>query len=187
MTEHKLDFNRIIADSLSDKNLCVALDLLQEAFPPEERRTPERQLSALSHPDYRLCLVSDNGKNVGVVGYFVTPRFVYFENFCIDASLRNGGYGSDTLVELVRLYSNRLFVLEAELPSDALKQRRIDFYLRNGMVVNSYDHIQPHYNPWDADLHLVVLSYGRELSATEYADFKLYLDDNVDINGKYTK
>ena len=82
---------------------------------------------------------------------------------------------------MVAKYSDRLFVLEAELPVDELTTRRIGFYKRNGMQVNVFDHIQPHYNKGDADLHLLVLSHGRQITREEYAAFKKYLDENVDV------
>lgn len=158
-----------------------AYNLLDESFPYEERRSRRDQLAILSHPDYRLCVAVCDGRNVGVVGYFETPEFIYFENFCTVPQLRNCGLGSKILQSLVAAYPDRLFVLEAELPVDELTTRRIGFYKRNGMLVNVYDHVQPHYHKGDKDLHLVVLSHGRQLTPDEYARFKRYLDDQVDV------
>ena len=158
-----------------------AYDLLDESFPPIERRSRLEQLAVLSHPDYRLEVAVADGRKVGVVGYFESPSFIYFENFCTLPQLRNHGFGSAVLQALVAKYADRLFVLEAELPTTELTKRRIEFYKRNGMFVNVYDHIQPHYRKGDADLHLLVLSHGRKITRDEYSTFKQYLDENVEV------
>ena len=156
------------------------MQLLADSFPPEERRDDTFQRQVLRHPDYRLCVIEEDGKPVGVVGYFDAAEFVYFENFCIAESLRNRGLGSKTL-QLMTKNLNKPFILEAELPTDALTRRRIAFYKRNGMVENPFPHIQPHYRATDADLPLLVLTYGQQLTQSQYNAFRKYLDDNVDV------
>lgn len=177
--EKSITFVRIMPQD--GDNFMWAYDLLCDSFPANERRSLKAQKEVLLHPDYRLCVAMCGSCRVGVVGYFQTPSFIYFENFCVAPALRNGGYGAKILHALVTEYADRLFVLEAELPVDELTTRRIGFYKRNGMLVNVYDHIQPHYNKGDDDLHLLVLSYGRQITPDEYAVFKRYLDANVDV------
>lgn len=174
-----ITFERVTRQNADNFNW--AYELLCESFPANERRTLKAQKEILEHPDYRLCVAMCGNVKVGVVGYFETPSFIYFENFCTAPQLRNSGFGSEILKALVAKYADRLFVLEAELPVDELTTRRIGFYKRNGMQVNVFDHIQPHYNKGDADLHLLVLSYGRQLTREEYTAFRKYLDSNVDV------
>lgn len=157
-----------------------AMQLLEVSFPASERRDDDLQRQIMSHSDYRLCVIQDDVKPVGVVGYFDAPAFVYFENFCIAPDLRNGGYGSATLRVLTENLA-KPFILEAELPTDELTRRRVAFYKRNGMVENPYSHVQPHYRVSDPDLPLLVLTYKRPLTQKQYADFRRYLDDNVDV------
>lgn len=165
---------------LTDENLYKwACDLLAESFPPEERRDCDLQRQVMSHPDYRLCAIMDEGEPVGVVGYFDAPGFIYFENFCISPDKRNGGYGSQTLKLLTS--QGKTFILEIELPTDGLTRRRKAFYERNGMVVNPYPHVQPHYRKDDPDLPLLVLTYGSKLTQSQYDEFRRYLDVNVDV------
>lgn len=156
-----------------------AMDLLAISFPPEERRDSDLQLQVMDHPDYRLQAVMDDFVPVGVVGYFDTPEFIYFENFCILPSKRNGGYGSQTLRLLTSI--DKAFILEIEMPTDALTCRRKAFYERNGMVENPYRHIQPHYRTSDPDLPLIVLTYGKQITQAQYEAFRHYLDVNVDV------
>lgn len=172
-----ITLQNITADS---KMYEWAKELLAVSFPPSERRDDGLQRQVMAHPDYRLQAIVDNGAPVGVVGYFDAPNFLYFENFCIAPNKRNAGYGSATL-HLLTANLNKPFILEAELPTDELTRRRIAFYKRNGMVSNPYAHIQPHYRKSDADLPLVVLTYGKQITQAQYDDFRAYLDVNVDV------
>lgn len=188
-----------------------AMEQLCLAFPSSERRDDDLQRQVMSHPDYRLCAIMQDKTPVGVVGYWVTPQFVYFENFCVASEKRNCGVGSAALKLLTEQYcfttkstpadvtfpfahanNNsvasskarrvvRSFILEIELPTDDLTRRRKTFYRRNGMVENPYYHIQPHYRANDPDLELMVLSYSQQLTPMQYAQFRKYLDDNVDV------
>lgn len=160
-----------------------AMELLAISFPIEERRDDELQRQVMSHPDYRLQAIMDGDEPVGVVGYFDAPNFIYFENFCIAPNKRNSGYGSQTLKLLTS--KGKTFILEIELPTDDITRRRKAFYERNGMVVNPYPHVQPHYRKDDPDLPLVVLTYGKQLTQSQYVELRHYLDVNVDVQSKY--
>lgn len=171
--------------SLNNNLYSWALQLLAISFPSEERRDDELQRQAMKHPDYRLQAIMDGDEPIGVVGYFDSPNFIYFENFCILPDKRNNGYGSRTL-QLLTNGLNKPFILEAEQPIDELTRRRIAFYKRNGMVENPFAHIQPHYRATDPDLPLVVLTYKEQISKAQYDDFRHYLDVNVDVkSSKY--
>ena len=156
-----------------------ACELLAVSFPAEERRDDDFQRQVMSHPDYRLCAIVDGDVPVGVAGYFDAPDFLYFENFCISPDRRNGGYGSQTLKLLTS--QGKTFILEIEPPVDDITRRRKAFYERNGMVVNPYRHIMPHYRKDDPDLPLLVLSYGRQITQAQYDALRSYLDVNVDV------
>lgn len=172
-----VELKRIFTD---DESYAWAMELLAVSFPPEERRDDGFQRQVMRHPDYRLCVVTDDGESVGVAGYFDAPDFVYFENFCISPHKRNCGYGSEVL-RLLTQGLRKPFILEAELPVDELARRRIAFYKRNGMTENPYPHVQPHYRKGDADLPLLVLTYGDALTPLQYAEFRRYLDENVEV------
>ena len=113
----------------ADEQLYVwAVEQLSVSFPACERRDEAEQRAVMAHPDYRLCAIMDGGVPVGVVGYFDTPEFIYFENFCISPDKRNGGYGSQALRLLT--ITDKPFILEIEPPEDELTRRRLA--LRNG-------------------------------------------------------
>ena len=176
MDKNPISLQRISANT---ELYAWAMELLAESFPATERRDDALQRQVLEHRDYRLCAIMCSGEPVGVVGYWDAPDFVYFENFCVSPEMRNRGIGSATLQLLTA--TDKPFILEIEPPVDALTCRRKAFYVRNGMVANVYDHVQPHYRKDDPDLHLVVMSFGRTITLQEYANFRKYLDENVDI------
>ena len=43
----------------------------------------------------RFCnnIILENGNSIGMISYWTMGDFYYIENFAIDPSLRNGGYG----------------------------------------------------------------------------------------------
>lgn len=172
-----ITIKRIFAD---DKLYGWALKLLEISFPHEERRDGDLQKEIMSHSDYRLCAICDGGEPVGAVGYFDAPEFVYFENFCVSPDKRSRGYGGAAL-KLLTDGLTKPFILESELPTDELTKRRIAFYKRNGMTENPFTHVQPHYRKTDPDLYLLVMSYGKPLTQSQYNAFKKYLDENVDV------
>ncbi len=164
----------------TDEQLYIwATEQLRVSFPASERRDDDFQRQVMSHPDYRLCAIMDDGESVGVVGYFDASNFIYFENFCVTPGKRNGGYGSAALQLLTSC--GKPFILEIEPPVDELTRRRKAFYERNGMVENPFPHIQPHYRATDPDLPLVIMTYRKPLTAAQYAEFRKYLDENVDV------
>lgn len=171
-----ITLKRIYAD---DELFSWAMNLLAVSFPASERRDDDFQRKTMIHSDYRLCAIMNGNMPVGVVGYFDSDSFIYFENFCVEPEKRNNGFGSQTLQFLTAC--GKPFILEIEPPVDELTQRRLQFYERNGMIVNPYPHIQPHYRADDDDLPLVVLSYGKQLTQEQYNEFRVYLDNNVDI------
>ena len=168
---------RIFAD---EQMYTWAMELLRQSFPPEERRDDQLQRQVMQHADYRLCAILDDGTPRGVVGYWDTPDFLYFENFCVQSECRNKGVGSATL-RLLTQSLRKPFILEIELPTDELTRRRKAFYQRNGMVENPFPHVQPHYRATDPDLPLMILTYGKPISQTQYDGFRKYLDENVDV------
>ena len=156
-----------------------AEDLVKQSFPLCERRDDDVQRQTLAHPDYHFCALLDGQDAVGVVGFWQTGDFLYLENFCTLPSLRNKGYGS---AALTLLKSRGVpVVLEIEIPCDELTSRRKGFYLRNGMRENPYPHLQPRYRKTDAPLSLQVLTYPQAFTEGQYALFRQYLDDNVDV------
>lgn len=147
-------------------------DIYMEAFPPEERRTFEDIRSKHadpSHPLSVLCIFRD-GTVVGMLSWWQLPGFAYIEHFAVSSSLRGGGTGSRALSAFIAAVSIPV-VLEVERPgANAMADRRIGFYRRNGFVpLSDYDYVQPPYSPSLPAVPLLLMSTNPVLRPDEVA------------------
>lgn len=162
---------------LSDTNRDFAKSLLEEAFPFDER--PDFETMARRSDEYRLCVVQNDGKNIGVFGYWTFGNTVYIEHFAISEPLRNNGLGGEVLDKFLSQFpAATQVVLEAELPDNPLAQRRIGFYQRHGFTVNTFEYLQPPYHEGDGFLPMLLLS-RLLLSRDEFDNVKKLLYTKV--------
>ena len=133
---------------VTDTDRAKFIRIYEESFPREERDETDALLSSIASGE-RLCdLVYAGGVLVGLSVLFrLSARNVEFlEYFAVDSGYRNQGIGSRFLGRIAeRLRSQQQstpgVVFEVERPDHAvdgdrrLRQRRIDFYTRNGAVL----------------------------------------------------
>lgn len=131
--------------------------LFLDAFPESERRPVDAQRRNVDENEAFSCyLLTEDDRPIGFITVWQLDGFYYGEHFAVDPSLRNGGYGSLVMKHL--LHELPLpFVLEAEVPTDDLSRRRVDFYERQGFRVWDKDYVQPPYRPGDASLPLYLM------------------------------
>jgi GNAT superfamily N-acetyltransferase len=119
-----------------------------ESFPREERDEPHRLLGSIASGKRHCDLVYVGGELVGfaVVLGLSAHNIQFLEYFAVDSRHRNRGIGTRFLKHLtdrLRLQKQSIpgVVFEVERPDPAaaeahrLRQRRIDFYTRNGAVL----------------------------------------------------
>lgn len=124
-------------------------NLLQTAFPIQERRDSEQQRQNTDdNPLFHNMLITKDDTPIGLLTYWDFNTFVYIEHFAIDSRLRNGGYGGRVLDRFRQQVASPI-VLEAEEPSDELTRRRIGFYQRHGFVLQDFAYQQPPYRQGD--------------------------------------
>lgn len=131
-------------------------ELMVSSF-PECERPPLADLGMRNPTLFHACTIMMNGTPVGLFNYWTFEDFDYIEHFAVDPKLRNNGIGVQAIQEFLK-GRNRTVVLEAELPTDDLSQRRIRFYQRNGFVVNPQPYTQPAYRPLGETLEMAILS-----------------------------
>ena len=143
-------------------------NLLQTAFPLQERRDSEQQRHITDeNPLFHNALITDGDTPIGLLTYWTFPSFVYIEHFAIDSRLRNGGYGSKAL-EIFKQRVAAPIVLEAEEPTDELTRRRIGFYQRQGFIMQEIPYLQPPYRPGDEWFPLKLMVHGAVQMEQEY-------------------
>lgn len=133
-------------------------NLYLSAFPENERRPVDAQRRNVdTNPLFRCYLLTgDGGRPIGFITLWCPDGFYYAEHFAIDPSLRNGGWGSRVVRQLLRELELPV-VLEAEVPADDLSRRRIAFYERQGFRIWDKDYVQPPYRPGGESLPLYLM------------------------------
>lgn len=142
----------LIPTRTTDSHYLPARKLMEESFPPEERRTAEAQQHITDcNPYFRPHYIMDEEKFIGLVNYWQFKDFVYIEHLATDPSIRGGGYGGRVL-DLLKTQINLPIVLEVEHPDNEIARRRINFYTRHGYSLwTEREYIQPPYaegRPW---------------------------------------
>ena len=132
----------------------VLLPLYKTAFPIEERRNDEDLLYTVAHCPEMVCnAIYVQQQVVGMSIYWNLDGFVYLEHFMILPEYRNQGIGAWVLQQLAN--STTLpRILEVEPASDALTQRRVAMYERNGYGVVCTDYYQESYRKGEQGIPL---------------------------------
>ena len=137
-------------------------ELLQTAFPADERRDDELQRANADANDKFHCLVIEKAENpIGLLTCWDFGTFVYIEHFAISEELRGGGLGQKAL-RLFLKDTDRPVVLEVEMPriKGDITHRRIGFYRRAGFSLRKMAYKQPPYREGDGWLPMKLMTYG---------------------------
>lgn len=123
----------------SSLDMKFILDLYQSAF-HEQIRKPfsviERKTAMGS---MEILLIQDEGKRCGFAITASQGELVLLDYFAVSDKWRCQGIGSEALLLMKELYSDKQFYLEIEKPDERAddqeeRLRRKDFYLKNGML-----------------------------------------------------
>ena len=143
--------------------------LMEISFPPDERRPYAEQKALLDLSCYHILARLDPS-NTHIQGFFAvwdTPALCFIEHFAVNPLDRNQGLGAAMLQELMTQQSKRI-CLEVELPETELAIRRIHFYERNGLYLNSYDYTQPALSAGQQAIPLYLMTSGHTLDLSEF-------------------
>lgn len=143
--------------------------LLEQAFPPEERRSAAEQKGVVdTNAHFHPCALVENGGFIGLLTYWRGPGFAYIEHFATDPAVRGRGLGKEALLFFLARVGCPV-VLEVEPPVDELRERRIGFYERNGFKLwKDSSYVQPPYQKGMPAIELLLMAHGL---LDERADF----------------
>ncbi len=154
--------------------------IYEESFPVEEQRSIDDQARIFRQFDnYHFhaitdpSLSSEKGGVVGFITYWVFSEVVYGEHLAIDPALRGKDIGGDA-IEFLKQQCRQMkmpLILEIELPTDPLKKRREQFYIRHSFVTNGIKHFQPPYHKGFEPLELLIMSYPGPIGNDTYNRF----------------
>ena len=150
-------------------NICW--NLYNQAFPEIERRPLDYHLEAMGKDAFNFEAILLNNSFIGFISWWEFDDVIYIEHFAVDNSLRGGGYGKKILNDFIQEYSKPI-ILEVEHPQDFMQQRRINFYEREGFILNPYNYSQPPYNGQDGRfLELLIITYPKAITRQELDNF----------------
>ncbi len=151
---------------ITEERFDLVFSKMTAAFPYEERRDISDQKECLSNKFFNFFEIFDNEADVGFITIWEFPEFIFIEHLAIDEEKRAGGYGSE-VIELVKKIYNKPIILEAEAPETDQQIKRIRFYNRQDFKVNGYEYEQPSYHGGEG-VPLKILSYPELLSQDEF-------------------
>lgn len=156
---------------LTEDDFEVIWKIMEESFPVDELRTKDGQKALFAESKYQVygCRLQEDIAAILAVWKFDT--FAFLEHFAVDSALRNGGIGADMLQQLLAQFMTPV-VLEVELPTQNLAQRRIGFYERNGFELNHYEYVQPALNPISKPIPLMIMSSHHKLGTGEFENIR---------------
>lgn len=146
--------------------------IMEENFPPNERRSYEGQKAAMDADNYCVYTVEEDGKIIAFFAVWFLDGFVFAEHLAVDKAHHNGGIGT----ELIKRVLNSLdvpMVLEIELENSSdMAKRRAGFYRRLGFSINGYEYAQPSYGEGKSPIPMHLVSYPDALSEDEFKEYK---------------
>lgn len=152
--------------------------IMKESFPNVERRSFEDQKSLFEEKRYKVFGYKENDDLIGFLATWEFENFNFIEHFAVDSNARGKKRGTFILKQYLKKCNKQIF-LEVEEPTTEIAARRIEFYKRLGFNLNSYNYLQPPLQKQNPLLPLKVMSYPRNVTASEFMNFKKIVYDKV--------
>ena len=149
---------------LQREDIAAVQTLMEEAFPPVERRTAADQAALWEDERYGvLGWKDDEGVLLAFLAHWRLEGFWFVEHIAVSSSLRNQGMGGRMMSRFLEECSlaGVPAVLEVEEPKNEMARRRIGFYQRLGFYAfEEYSYRQPPLQeglPW---IPLILMASG---------------------------
>ena len=147
--------------------LATIQDWYEASFPANERRKVDALLTLLPCPDMHLCALVVQDELVGFMIYWQWDAALFIEHFAIDPNKRGKQFGQRA-IDRIKQLTNRSILLEVELSTDEGSHRRIQFYERQGFILNPFAYAQPPYECGNPAIPMHLMSIP---AITEQHDF----------------
>lgn len=136
-------------------------NLYLESFPLSERRDTKLMFDLYKRDTiFTISIIEENSQYVGFLTYWSFNDFIFAEHFAISPDFRNGGFGGKVMKLFIKSVQQPI-VLEVELPSTILSERRIGFYQRLGFRLwEDIPYQQPPYLVDGKPVPMKLMTYG---------------------------
>lgn len=151
--------------------------IMKDSFPDDEYRPYDEQKKLHDNEVYKIYIMKTNlGEISAFIALWEFSDFLFIEHFAVEKSHRNNGLGSLIIKEICDL-SSKMMCLEVEPPENEISKRRIEFYRRNGLHLNTYPYIQPTISNGKKPVPLMIMT-SKEVDEEEFKRIKdkLYKD-----------
>jgi len=146
--------------------------LMEEAFPPVERRTKEGQREIFAREQVRMRVLTEGGRVTGFLTWWELDSCRFLEHLAVEKALRGGGRGQ-MLLRLAAEGTEKPVVLEIEPPEESEQAlRRLHFYRKNGFLINDFPYLQQPLKKGDQPIPLRIMSYQKGLTEQAFAPLK---------------
>lgn len=135
--------------------------LYLESFPLSERRDTELMFDLYKrNTTFTILILEKENQYVGFFTYWDFNDFIFAEHFAISPDFRNGGFGGKVMKLFIKSITQPI-VLEVELPTTILSERRIGFYQRLGFRLwEDIPYQQPPYQVDGKPVPMKLMTYG---------------------------
>ncbi|WP_282124767.1 GNAT family N-acetyltransferase [Algibacter mikhailovii] len=163
--------------NISDNYFQEAWKLYEDAFPFEERRSLDNQSKVLQIDNYNFEVLIDKDQFIGFILWWDFETHKYIDHFATALEQRNKGIGKLILNKFIDS-DDKSIILEVELPTSNINERRIKFYERVGFKLNQHHYEIPPIKEDELPLQLLVMSYPNMISEKEV---NLFVEKNHPI------
>ena len=141
-------------------HISFAKEIYNSSFPLDERRDFDLVVEMVGKEGFDFYVIKSSLEDetpIGIISIWEFCDFVYIEHFAIDLSLRQKGYGSKVLNEIINKYS-KPFIIEVEPPTNVEALKRIDFYKKLNFLLLDFNYLQPAYSPNQKSLSMQLMT-----------------------------
>lgn len=119
-------------DYFESRNKLKIRRIYNQSFPKSERFPFWILIKCSESNDILFSEISDDDKTIGIEYAIKNNGSVYLMYFAIDETMRNKGYRSLILKDLIEKYNTIILSIEKVEENNIIAKKRKEFYLRSG-------------------------------------------------------
>ncbi len=146
-------------------------ELLVASFPKGEYRSYDAQKRLIKNEKYRIYALKNDGVIDAIICVWVFSSFVYIENFAVHEKYRGTGIGSSMLND-IKARTNLEIVLEVEFPDSKIKERRIEFYSKNGFILTDHKYVLPKISDSDEKILVNIMTSSQSMPYERFLEIR---------------
>lgn len=156
-----------VQNPISQKDFDSFYSIMERSFPKEEMRTYDGFKDLCLNSHYKIISLFKDNEMIGFFTVWEFESFRFGDHFAVDPEKRGAKIGS-SLLKFVLEESSLPLIIEVEFPENEIAQRRLNFYLRNGFIENSFKYLLPPMQEGCSPLPMIILSYPIALDSNDF-------------------